>query len=158
MAKKKLPYSEGSVFLVPLTRGGYARGVVARASPKGRILFGYFFGPRLTSTDTVEFDDLDPAWAILRVMFGDLGLINGNWPVRGQLSNWDRSWWRMPDFAVGQLLEPRAPTLIRYSDTDPARVEASYRIKDDTGMPVDGLYGADAVVTKLANLLDREEK
>jgi hypothetical protein len=40
----KLPYSEGSVFLVPLRKGGYARGVVARASPKGKGLLGYFFG------------------------------------------------------------------------------------------------------------------
>ena len=41
----KLPYSEGSVFLVPLTDGGYARGVVARSGPKGKVLFGYILGP-----------------------------------------------------------------------------------------------------------------
>ena len=45
----KLPYSEGSVFLVPLRNGGYARGVVARATGEGKGLFGYFFGPRLAS-------------------------------------------------------------------------------------------------------------
>ena len=99
MAKKKLPYSEGSVFLVPLTTGGFGRGVVARADPKGRGgLFGYFFAPCLASTNNVALDDFMPCNAILRVRFGDLGLINGEWPVCGQVPNWDRSQWPMPDF------------------------------------------------------------
>jgi len=73
----KLPYSEGSVFLVPLRDGGYARGVVARAGPKGKILMGYFFGPRLATRDDMPLSDLAPAQAILRMRFADLGLING---------------------------------------------------------------------------------
>ena len=39
----KPPYSEGDVFAVPLTQGGYALGVVARAPKKGPVLLGYFF-------------------------------------------------------------------------------------------------------------------
>jgi len=40
-------YDEGSVFLIPLRDGGFARGVVARIAPKRKVLLGYFFGPRL---------------------------------------------------------------------------------------------------------------
>jgi hypothetical protein len=87
----KLPYSEGSVFLVPLRNGGYARGVVARATAKGKTLFGYFFGPRIESTGSTVLDDLNPANATLRIRFGDLGLINGAWPLLGRIPNWDRA-------------------------------------------------------------------
>lgn len=150
----KLPYSEGSVFLVPLRTGGHARGVVARAAPRGRALFGCFFGPRLESVDPIRLDDLEPAKAILRVRFGDLGLINGEWWVLGAPPDWDRSKWRMPDFARRQLLGRRKPVLVRYCDTDPGRIEAEYRIDDDTGMPIDSAWGYGAVEIRLTNILD----
>jgi hypothetical protein len=54
----KLPYSEGSVFVVPLRKGGCARGVIARASRRGRVILGYFFGPRFASAAGVKLDDL----------------------------------------------------------------------------------------------------
>ncbi len=73
----KLPYSEGCVFLVPLREGGYARGVVARAAPQGKVLFGYFFGPRIDSVGKIALEDLVPGNEVLRVRFGDLGLIEG---------------------------------------------------------------------------------
>src|SRR5437588_3474510 len=140
---KKLPYSEGSVFLVPLRKGGYGRGVVARAGPKGRGLFGYFFGPRLTSADTAKLDDLDPSNSVLRVRFGDLGLINNEWSILGKVPNWDRSHWPMPDFARRPPgLKAR---LVRYCDTDPMCIEAEYPIDDDLGLPTDSAYGYGAV-------------
>ena len=150
----KLPYSEGSVFLVPLKNGGYARGVVARASRHGKVLFGYFFGPLLRSTDIVAFDDLDPANAVLCVMFGDLGLINGEWVVRGAVPNWDRTQWPMPDFVRKDPLGFLKPVLVRYCDTDPRRVETEYRIDDDSGLPTNSLSGYGAVEIKLSKLLE----
>ncbi|MGH9822314.1 MAG: Imm26 family immunity protein [Blastocatellia bacterium] len=44
--KRKLPYVEGDWFAVPLDDQGYALGMIARARPRGRMLFGYFIGPR----------------------------------------------------------------------------------------------------------------
>ncbi len=44
------PYSEGTVFSVPLRQGGYAKGIVARAAPQEACIFGYFLdqnAPRL---------------------------------------------------------------------------------------------------------------
>src|SRR3954463_2173797 len=121
----KLPYSEGSVFIVPLRKGGFGRGVVARSGQKGKVLLGYFFGPKLLSAENVAIDDLDPANAVLRIMFGDLGLINGEWKIVGRIRDWKRTDWPMPDFVRRDPLRPRA-VLVRYSDTDPQRIVAEY--------------------------------
>jgi len=150
---KKLPYSEGSVILVPLRKGGFARGVVARATPKGKVLLGYFFGPRLASPSPVTFDDLAPEKAVLRIRFGDLGLINGEWAVLGQIPEWSRSQWPMPDFARRDPLGRLKPRLVRYADDDPGRVEAEYIIDDDTGVASDSMYGYGAVEIELTKLL-----
>jgi hypothetical protein len=148
---KSLPYSEGSVFLVPLRTGGYARGVVARAGPDGRGLFGYFFGPRLASSEAAVWNDLDPSAAVLRVKFGDLGLINGEWLIRGIVRDFNRTEWPMPDFVR------RAPgmkaRLVRYSDSDPMHIDAEYPIDDDAMLPTDSLSGYGAVEIKLTKLL-----
>jgi hypothetical protein len=148
-----LPYSEGSVFLVPLRKGGYARGVVARSSKEGKVLFGYFFGPPLESTEGVTLEDLHPADAIHRVLFGDLGLINGEWPVVGNVPNWDRAEWSMPDFVRRDDLSKKA-WLVRYSDDDPNRIEAEYPTEFDSKLGRDSLSGYGAVEIVLTKLLD----
>lgn len=149
----ELSYSEGSVFLVPLRKGGYARGVIARSDPKGVVLFGYFFGPRLMSSDSVTFDDLDPAKATLRVMFGALGLRNGEWRILGMAPDWNRSDWPIPDFARRDPLGRMKSRLVRYSDNDPSHREAEYPIEDDSGLATDSLSGYGAVEIKLTKLL-----
>ena len=45
MPKYKLPVKEGDCFCVPLPKGGYALGVLARE--KKGFMLGYFFKPRL---------------------------------------------------------------------------------------------------------------
>lgn len=152
----KLPYSEGSVFLVPLRNGGYARGVVARTSLEGKVLFGYFFGPRLVSTDVAGLHGLNPGDAILRVVFGDLGLIKGEWPIYGTVPNWQRSEWRMPDFV--RRAPGLKPKVVRYADADPTRVEAEYEIDNDFGLATDSLFGYGALEIKLTKLLGPTEK
>src|SRR3989304_1975741 len=113
----KLPYSEGSVFVVPLKDGGFARGVVARTSLEGKVLLGYFFGPRLASNTAVELNDLRPPGALLCVRFGDLGLINGEWAVFGKVATWNRLEWPIPDFLRRDPLGKLRPVLVHYSDT-----------------------------------------
>src|SRR6266478_2941838 len=134
-----LKYSEGTVFLVPLRTGGYARGVVARASSKGKVLLGYFFGPRLVSSDAGELGDLDPAKAILRVRFGDLGLINGEWTIRSRIVRWNRSEWPMPDFLREDPFGMKKTVRVHYSDLDPSRVEAEYPAGNDAGLGTDSM-------------------
>ena len=150
----KLPYSEGSIFLVPLRNGGYARGVVARSSSAGKVLLGYFFGPRLSSPTLVVVEDLDPAHAVLEVRFGDLGLINGIWPIVGRIPRWDRTRWPMPLFVRRDPLKKREPVLVRYSDTDPRHIETERPIDDNAEMISDSMYGYGAVEIKLTKLLE----
>lgn len=146
----KLPYAEGTGFLVPVRGGGFARGVIARSAPRGRILLGYFFGPRLRAAEEASFDDLRPENAALRIMFGDLGLMNGKWPiVATPIPHWNSAEWPMPDFARRDLLVPGVTRLVRYADADPSKVIEERRIVDDPKLGDDSLYGQGAVEIKL---------
>jgi len=153
MPRVKLPYTEGSVFLVPLRDGGYGRGVVARMAPKGKILLGYFFGPRLHSPDCAGVNDLAPSRAILMLQFGDLGLINGAWKIIGAVPNWDRSQWPMPLFARHDPLGHLKPRLVRYSDDDPSRVIEETAVDDASGYPPDQLSGYGAAEVQLTRAM-----
>jgi hypothetical protein len=147
-----LPYSEGTAFAVPLRSGGFARGVVARAAPDGRVLFGYFFGPKLESPEDAVMDDLKPENSILSLIFGDLGLINGEWRIVGSFPQWNRDLWPMPDFVRRDPIMKRA-WRVRYSDSDPSRLESEEPIAFDTNLPPNTSSGYGAVELKLTRLL-----
>jgi hypothetical protein len=138
---KKLPYSEGSIFLVPLEGGGYARGIVARSAPKGKILLGYFFGPRIECQSKVEVHDLKADNAILCEYFGDLGLIKSLWPIVGSVYNWDRAKWPMMNTVRRDPLGMLKPVLVRYADDDPSKIIAEEILSNDCDLPNDGLAG-----------------
>jgi hypothetical protein len=148
----RLPYSEGSVFLVPLRDGGYAKGVVVRAAPEGKVLFGYFFGPKIESAGNIAVDDLTPGKEVLKVRFGDLGLIKGKWPIRGSVPNWKRSEWTMPDFVRREPISNRT-WLVRYSDADPSRVVAEELVGSACSLLTDSISGSGSVEIKLTKLL-----
>src|SRR4051812_43143904 len=96
---KSLPYREGSWVSIPLRHGGHALGVVARMAPGGRIVLAYLFGPKRDAVPALaDVVWLRPKDAIRHLRIGDLGLLNGEWPVVGELPNWDRSAWPMPSF------------------------------------------------------------
>src|SRR5580658_8156552 len=81
----KLPNREGTLFAVPLRGGGFAVGVVARATNKGKVILCYFFGPRRDSIPALnDMVKLKPESAICVLRIGDLGLINGEWPIIGE--------------------------------------------------------------------------
>jgi hypothetical protein len=149
-----LPYKEGTVFLVPLRGGGFARGVVARVA-KSEILLGYFFGPRLSSSSSVDVSGLDPSRPDLRVRFGDLGLIDGEWRTCGEIGAWDRREWPMPEFVRKDPFGKKGDILVRYSDNDPARIETEHAVSDATGLEPDAVLGYGAVEIKLSKLLGK---
>jgi hypothetical protein len=151
-----LPYTEGTVFLVPITGGGYVRGVVARMNPEGAGVYGCFFGPRVAFPSDLEFDDLFPGNELLRSRFGDLGLINGEWPIVGIHPHWRRDDWRMPDFVRRDPLRRRKSTLVRYADDDPMRIEIEYPIDCDAGLTPDIASAYGAVEIKLGKLLQEK--
>lgn len=148
---KKLPYSEGSVFLVPLEGGGYARGVVARSAPKGKILLGYFFGPRVEAESDFSLDSLNSEHSVLRLIFGDLGLMKNEWPIVGSIPNWDRAKWPMIETIRRDALGRLKPVLVRYADDDPSHVVAEEVLESDRDLPTSGLAGygfVEAVLSK----------
>lgn len=153
MANKVLPYGSGSVFLVPLPAGGIARGVVARTAPKGKIVTGYFFGPRLAPGQAIDLSDLSAEKAIYGARIGDLGLVNGSWIVLRTLPSWDPTKWPTPPAVRRDPLGMIPPILVEYDDKDPSIVlrETPFLGSDD--VPTDGLAGYRFVELKLDKLL-----
>jgi len=152
--RSKVNYSKGTVFLVPLRRGGFARGVVARLNGKGGV-FGYFFGPKLTAPEEATTRGLDPRQAIYITEFGDLSLINGEWIQLGQVENWNADEWPMPplirvdEFAGRAFLsyyDDRTFDCIREDEVSPTLVDQ---------YPKDGTDGAGAVEIVLSKLLNK---
>jgi hypothetical protein len=148
----KLPYQEGSVFVLPLLNGGFARGVVARTTSRGRVLLGYFFGPRLEDAASANCDGLTPEGAVIRVRFGDLKLFQGEWQVIGSVPDWDRQRWPIPEFVRRELPGTRV-WRVRYSDADPNLLEAETLISGDTTLDQDRMLGAGAVEKVLSTLV-----
>jgi len=151
---KKLPYEEGTAFAVPLRDGGFGVGVVARIAPKGKLLLGYFFGPR---SDEPEFDltTLQAKKAVLVGRFGDLHLFDGRWFTFGQVPHWNRDEWPMPLFLKRDPLGHLPDRVVVYDGDDlgkPGRWEARDIIPRD--LREDGLMGAGFVEIKLAQLLN----
>jgi len=104
----------------------------------------------------VDVAGLHPENAIKRSHVGDLGLIEGTWPVIGELPGWDRTAWSSPAFVRRDELSKCAWRVI-YSDADPNVVEREEPVSYDVdGMEKDGLGGRGFVEQVLTNLLDGE--
>lgn len=149
----KPSYPNSSVFLVPLRNGGFARGVVARTSPDGKLLLGYFFGPRFSSQYEADMSGIEFGSAILALRFGDLGLAKGLWPILGKLPEWNPAEWPMPNVVRRDLLGKAKPILVRYDDNDPSKIVSEESIEHDIDLPFDGLAGHGFVEAKLTKLL-----
>jgi hypothetical protein len=149
----KLPYREGSVFAVPLKNGTLALGVVARATKKGRVLLGYFFKEQyLTLPNSATIQSLKPGHAIKIIQFGDLHLIEGRWPIVGQLELWDRKDWPTVPFVRKHPITGKTLRII-YSDEDPNVVVKELPEPPDSTLERDSLYGAEAVEIALSKIL-----
>ncbi|WP_136040862.1 MULTISPECIES: Imm26 family immunity protein [unclassified Microbacterium] len=145
---------EGKWFAVPLREGGgYAIGIVARASRAG-ILAGYFFGPRHDSLPTLaDVSDLTPATSILQGRFGDMGLRERTWPILGRQDGWRREEWPMP---ILFQQEPLRGIIMRviYDSDDPSKwLRSEVMPKGSPTTPEDGMMGAGFVESVLTRKL-----
>jgi len=150
-------YKEGDLFAIPLPDGGYAIGIIARVSRQRNkgILLGYFFGSRRTTIPSIqELASVTAKDALYVCRFGDLGLLEGTWPVIGRLPGWTKLAWPMPVFAREQLVSGITLKVV-YADDDPARVVSEIKIGSAAvaDCPQDGLMGAQAVVQVLNSKL-----
>jgi len=151
--RAKVVFDEGTWFAVPLRSGGFAAGVVARTTPRGGVVLAYFFRrlwDRPPSLDEVK--GLMPQAAIRVMQVGDLGLVDGTWPVIGRDLDWHRDEWPSPRFIRRDDLSRRA-WIVQYSDRDPNVVESETPTSYDTKLEDDGLYGAGAAEIVLTKLL-----
>jgi len=155
MARRKLTYREGDWFAVPLPGGGYGVGLVARMNRRGAVL-GYFFGPRRESVPTsADVLNLSPKQAALIAQFGDLGLLDGSWPIVGREEEWDRENWPMPAFARIDEFAGKA-WRVEYSEDDLRWIRETPTTPDQVRrLPKDAAYGDEAVAIELSKLLTR---
>jgi hypothetical protein len=150
----KVNYREGDLFAVPLKPSGYATGLIARTSKKG-VLFGYFFGPRHAKPPLlVEVQHLLPKQAVLLRRFGDLGLLQGDWPILGAMSEFTRAAWPMPLFVRYSHLSGKPWFLVEYSEDDLLTPISETRVVAAVpSLPEDVVSGFAAVEVRLAQLL-----
>ena len=154
MVKKN--YKEGDWFLVPLDPSGFAVGLAARNTPRGACILAYFFGVRYDEVPHIsDLENYRPSDAVRIFRVGDLGIINGEWKVLGQASNWNRSWWPMPNFVRREPISNRI-WLVTYSDDNPSLVLTEKLINQEEafGLGTDSLYGYGAAEKTLLKLLN----
>lgn len=154
-------YAEGDWFGVPLDGGGWAVGLLAR-SPRGDPGgLGYFFGPRAEELPKLaELERLRPAEAVLIRIFGDIGLLDGTWPVIGRVLGWEREEWPMPVFVYKDPLLEDTWWRRFYDPDDPGGLWVRQE-RIGPGGPVDGPYdgasGSRALEIRLSRLLPKME-
>jgi hypothetical protein len=114
--------------------------------PRGKIILGYLFGPKRDVLPTLaEVAMFRPQDALKRLHIGDLGLLNGEWSIVGELSPWDRTEWRTPEFVRRDLLSRRAKRIV-YSDDNPNEIEREEPVPYDiTGLEDDALCGCGGI-------------
>ena len=124
-------------------------------APNGRVVLAYLFGPKRDAVPLLaDVARLQPKEAVKCLRIGDLGLINGEWPILGDLPHWDRPAWSMPSFARRDTLSQRAWRSV-YSDSDPSKLEQEKPMPYDADdLERDALYGAGAVELMMTKLLD----
>ncbi len=92
-------FQEGQFFLLPVERGQYAVGLIARMPRRGGVLLGYFFGPRRNSAPGDDWlNGLHPQQAALVCRFKDSALFRGDWKLLCSLAGFERAKWPVPPF------------------------------------------------------------
>jgi hypothetical protein len=92
--------------------------------------------------------------AVLVQRFGDLNLIEGNWPIVGKSEDWNREEWPMPLFGRFVEIDGKA-WRVEYKNDDPNSIPRETRISVDESekLPSNSLLGAGAVEISLTKLL-----
>lgn len=90
---------EGQFFLLPVERGQFAVGLIARAPRRGGVLLGYFFGPRRQLEPSNEWlFARTPQQSILVGRFKDSPIFRGEWRLLSVMPNFSRAVWPVPAF------------------------------------------------------------
>jgi len=158
--KRLIRYDEGQWFAVTLQGGGYALGNIVRGGYRTNGGLGYFFAPVYSQIPVdVDTERLGPSDAIYVGWFGDLHIIEGKWPLIGEVSpSFERGKWPIPTFArVDPLYPEERGVLVEYDQEDPGD-QSTWREtvrpgSDLIGLPGDGTDGAEAIEIILTKIL-----
>ena len=156
--KKRVKYGEGQWFAVPLTGNRYALGVIVRGSYRKHGGLGYFFGPPRAEVPNDQATWLlSPRDAVMIGWFGDLGIVEGRWPLVASTRPFRREDWPIPRFGNpdtathGWLTE-----YAQHSDSSDQPIRREYvRIAELSALPEDGVWGYLAVENWLSSLFTR---
>lgn len=153
---KKHAYEEGDLFAIPLTERQFCVGLAARVPKAQKVLCGYYFSELFDAIPTIDkLPRWQPSDAVLQRRFGDLGLINGEWPIFGKCPYWVRGEWSMSPLISEEALTDSI-WVQEYSDKNPNEVIfRRIATNDDLNFPKDGVSGYKAIVTQLKCLLPR---
>lgn len=140
--KSRRNYKKGDAFAVPLENGGFAIGVAARTIPRGHTFLAYFFGPRRPSIPRLdELADLTYRDNLTAALCSDLGLINEEWTILGNISNWHDSEWPIPAFKWMNPERTQAK-LVKYEiSRNFNRISQTDCPLDLQGYPEEGFWG-----------------
>lgn len=146
-------YKEGTVFAMKLEPKGFAIGVVARMSNNGKIL-GYFFGEKYFRLPTMDLiGELNCKKAIRTVMVGGDRIIKKKWPIIGEIENWNRKKWPIPDFLRVDVIIPNLAFRIHYSDdleeTGMTRTSVKSKLEEDC------LFGGLSLEIELSEMISK---
>jgi len=92
VVKKRVRFAEGDVFLIPLTQGGFAVGLIARYDLRGHGVLAYIFNRTVDEAGELDIDHVVSKEMVVDVVdFAMRSLVSGSWPIVGRLPNRSRS-------------------------------------------------------------------
>lgn len=158
MRSQRVKYHEGQWFAVSLRTGGYAPGIIVRGGRAFKGGLGYFFPVRYEQPPSaLEIEHLNAQQAVLIGWFGDLGIIEGRWPLILTDRPFSRGDWPVPRFGRVDAFTPEWGWITEYSQNDDgSRVpiaETRCPVTAVTGLPEVGTASAGYIEVKLAMLI-----
>lgn len=160
MTNKKIKYDEGDWFAIPLRDGDYALGIIVRGNYQTKGGLGYFFGPRYDHIPSnEEIWEKKPSEALLITQFGDLGIINGRWPIIQSTRRFLKEEWPIPKFGSKNPLLPQKAFIREYKQDSTGVLqivrEIVVDVKEMEGLPIDSSMGGGAVEIRLSDILSK---
>lgn len=147
--KEKL-YAEGDIYIINISETVKVIGVIARER-QGAVL-GYFFKNR----DFAQVSDLGglllPVDACFVRRFGDLSMIQKQWPIVGKVYPWIREEWSPPVFCDAVDGDASLKKLTIIDDDDPSIITDIRYTSDDIAGWGAGFSGSGALLVHLARI------
>lgn len=163
--KFKIKYKLGDVVAVPLAVGGYMLEVIARGSLRsytGGGVIAYIFSKRyMKLPDKVNYKSLLPLKARTFFIHSDLEIRAKNWPIIGQVPDFDPNLWIMPHFhrlVIRPEYDYMKSQAIVYSGKNIFENTNSYDVAPDIGLAPDGVCGYEFFTLALEDIVKQKNK